>query len=131
MWNYYRDERSNLLSSNSESFKYKTIITEKTPENNDLLTNLKLVRTKRYLELLRHLNNFWRSLNIPLIKCEVQLTLTWSRNCVLADMTTRNAQDGNSAIVASSGAKFKITGTKFYVPVYYLHKIIRTIKIRI
>ena len=27
LWNYYRDEPSNSLSSNSESFKYKTSIT--------------------------------------------------------------------------------------------------------
>ena len=27
LWNYYRDEPSNPLSSDSESFKYKTIIT--------------------------------------------------------------------------------------------------------
>ena len=30
LWNYYRDEPSNSLSSNSESFKYKTSITGKT-----------------------------------------------------------------------------------------------------
>ena len=30
LWNYYRDEPSNRLSSNSESFKYKTSITENT-----------------------------------------------------------------------------------------------------
>ena len=30
LWNYYRDETSNRLSSNSESFKYKTSITGKT-----------------------------------------------------------------------------------------------------
>ena len=35
--NYYRDEQSNPLFSNSETFKYKTSITEKTPENNDSL----------------------------------------------------------------------------------------------
>ena len=29
-WNYYRDEPSNPLSSNSEPFKYKTSITENT-----------------------------------------------------------------------------------------------------
>ena len=28
LWNYYRDEPCNLLSSNSESFKYKASITE-------------------------------------------------------------------------------------------------------
>ena len=30
MWTFYRDEPSNPLSSNSESFKYKTSITENT-----------------------------------------------------------------------------------------------------
>ena len=30
LWNYYRDERSNPLSCNSESFKYKTSITGNT-----------------------------------------------------------------------------------------------------
>ena len=33
--NYYRDEPSNPLSLNSESFKYKTIIVGKIPEDND------------------------------------------------------------------------------------------------
>ena len=30
LWNYYRDEPSDLLSSDSESFKYKTSITGNT-----------------------------------------------------------------------------------------------------
>ena len=67
MWNYYRDEPSDPLSSNFESFKYKTSITEKAPENNDSLTNVKLVIPIKYL------GNFWRSLNIRLINCEVEL----------------------------------------------------------
>ena len=37
-------------------------------------------------------------------------------------MTTRNAQGDNPAIVAPSGATFKITDTKFYVPVVTLSK---------
>ena len=78
MWNYYRNELSNPLSSNSESFKYKTSIVGKTPEDNDSLTNAKLVTPLKYL------SNFWRSLNIPLINCEVELILTWSKNCILA-----------------------------------------------
>ena len=102
LWNYYRDEPSDSLSPNSESFKYKTNIAGKTPEDNDSLTNAKVVIP------LKHLSNFWRSLNIPLINCEVELILTWSKNCVLADMTIRNTQGDNPAIVAPSGAKFKI-----------------------
>ena len=38
---------------------------------------------------LKHLSNFWRSLNIPLINCEVELILTWFKNCVLIDKSTR------------------------------------------
>ena len=67
--------------------------------------------------LLKHLSNFWRSLNIPLINCEVELILTWSKNCVLADMTARPGQGDNPIIVAPSGAKFEIIDTKLYVPV--------------
>ena len=37
-------------------------------------------------------------------------------------MTTRNTQGDNPAIVAPSGAKFKITDTKLYVPVVTLSK---------
>ena len=65
LWNYYRDEPSNPLSFNSESFKYKTNIVGKNPENNDSLTNVKLVISLQYL------SNFWRSLNISLINCAV------------------------------------------------------------
>ena len=81
MWNYYRDEPSSPLSSNSESFKYKTIIAGKTQEDNDSLTNEKLAIPLKYL------SNFWRSLNIPLVNCEAELILTWYKNCALADMT--------------------------------------------
>ena len=114
--NYYRDEPSNPLSSNSETFKCKTSITGKTAENNDSLTNVKIVIPLKYL------SNFWRSLKIPLINCEVELILTWSTNCVLADITTRNAQGDNPAIVAPSGAKFQIIDTKLCVPVVTLSK---------
>ena len=84
---------------------------EKAPEDNDSLTNAKVVIPLKYL------SNFWRSLNIALINCEVELILSWSKNCVLADMTARPAQGDNPIIVAPSGAKFEITDTKFYVPV--------------
>ena len=73
LWNYYRDEPSNPLSLNSKSFKCKTSIVGKTPEDNDLLTNAKVAIPLKYL------SNFWRALNILLINCEVELILTWSK----------------------------------------------------
>ena len=47
-WNYCRDEPSNPLSSNSEYFKYKTSIIGKTSQNNDSLTNAKVVIPLKY-----------------------------------------------------------------------------------
>ena len=55
---------------------------------------------------------------MPLINCEVSLTLTWSENCVLTDIITqaaRPAQGDNPerpAINAPTNAIFKITDTK-------------------
>ena len=31
---------------------------------------------------LKYLSNFWRTLEMPLINCEVYLILTWSANCI-------------------------------------------------
>ena len=32
---------------------------------------------------LKYLSNFWRTLEMPLINCEVELILTWSTDCVI------------------------------------------------
>ena len=63
---------------------------------------------------LKHLSNFWRSLDIPLINYEVELILTWTKDCILADMTAANNPP--------TGLEFQITGTKLYVPVITLSK---------
>ena len=41
--------------------------------------------------LFHHLSNFWRTLDMPLINCEVSLTLTGSKNWVTTDETTQDA----------------------------------------
>ena len=59
------------------------------------------------------------NLNIPLINCETELILTWSKNCVLADMAVRDAGNNNDppAIVVPTRLEFKIKDTKLYIPV--------------
>ena len=37
---------------------------------------------------LKHLSNFWRTLDMSLINCEVSLALTWSKDCPLTDLKT-------------------------------------------
>ena len=83
LWNYYRDEPSDPLSSNSESFKCKTSITgnaynidEKvTDDDGNEADNPKYDTDKvgknetEFFIPLKYLSNFWRNLNIPLINC--------------------------------------------------------------
>ena len=71
---------------------------------------------------LKYLINFWRNLNIPLINCEVELILTWSKNYILADLTVRDAEGNDLAIIAPTGLEFKMIDTKLYVPVVNLSK---------
>ena len=75
---------------------------------------------------LKHLSNFWRHLDIPLINCEVELILTWFKNCVLIDKSTRKANYGANPNIYEIGntenATFKITDTKLNEPVVTLSK---------
>ena len=50
---------------------------------------------------LKYLSNFWRTLEMPLINCEINLILTWSTNCVIV-----------STNVANQNVTFEITDTK-------------------
>ena len=98
LWQYYRDEPNHNLAD-SESFESKIKITGKPPA----------VGNEKDVEIMVPLNclsNFWRSLEMLLIKCETNLILTWSSTCVIT----------NSTIAGT----FKITGPKLYVPVVTL-----------
>ena len=79
MWNYYRDEPNDFPPNkynpnpitNSESFKYKSSITGKTAnanKENGENTEQWNTKTKENLKIavpLKHLNNFWRTLDMP------------------------------------------------------------------
>ena len=85
--------------TDSESFKYKVKITGKTPDDGNT-NNVEIIVPLKYL------STFWRTLEMPLINCEVNLILTWSKACVI----TNSTGDG----------KFAITETRLYVPVVTL-----------
>ena len=110
LWNYYRDEPNNPPLNdddpptinynadpitNSESFKYKSSITRKTSnanQENDENTEQGNAKIEKNLEIvvsLKYLRNFWKTLHMPLINCEVSLNLTWPENCVLTNIATQ------------------------------------------
>ena len=126
-WNYYRDEPNsgvggadnniNYSIKDSKSFDYKTSITGKLEGNN----------TEKEVEIvvpLKHLSNFWRTLNVPLINCEINLILTWTENFVLTSKATRDANSEADPAVAAidnpTNVTFKIADIKLYVPVVTL-----------
>ena len=59
--------------------------------------------------LLKYLINFWRTLGMPLINCEVELILNWSANLVIIYTD-----------VANQVPTFTITETNLYVSVVTL-----------
>ena len=84
---------ANHIPNNSSSYKYKS----------SLITNRNGVKIA---VPLKYLSNFWRSLEIPLINCKVEFSLTWNENCILPSLV------GNST--------FTKTDAKLYVPVVTL-----------
>ena len=68
LWQYYKDDPNNNLV-NSESFKYKVKIKGKTPADGK-------TKDVGIIVPLKCLSNFWRTLEMLLINCEVNLELT-------------------------------------------------------
>ena len=77
LWNYYKNTSTDSLT-NSESFEYKTSITGKAANDEN-------TKEVEFYVLLKHLSNSWKTLDVPLINCEVTLTWTWSKYCVITD----------------------------------------------
>ena len=75
---------------------------------------------------LKHLGNFCRNLNIPLINCEIELILTWFKNCVLISKTTREANYATNPVVCkiniTENAIFPMVDTKLYTPLLLCQK---------
>ena len=99
LWRYFTDEPDDKNIEDSASFKSKIKITGKTPNNNN-------EKDVEIMVPLKYLSNFWRTLEMPLINCEVNLILAWSSTCVITNST--------------GAGTFSITDSKLYVPVVTL-----------
>ena len=87
-----------ITIADSESFRSKVKIKGNTRANGN-------TRDVKMIIPLEYLSNIWRTLEMPLINCEVNLILEWSSTCVITNAT---------------GTGFAITYTKLYVPVVSL-----------
>ena len=110
LWQYCKDipARNNnneitefTRGNTTDSFNFKAKITGQTGDDG--------TKNVEIMVPLKYLSNFWRTLEMPLINCEVNLILTRSSTC---DLIVTNIPNQN--------ATFAITDTKFYVPVVTL-----------
>ena len=135
-WWYNNNNNANKNLINSESFKYKTSITGSTCNVTENITNARGNEIdnpdydennsgKKEVEIavpLKYLSNFWRTLDIRLINCEVSLILAWSKECVITSMERRLIKNIRRD-ASPTGAIFQITDTKLYVPVVTLSSV--------
>ena len=109
----HKVDNVNDNASDSKSFKYKPKITGKTEarpaqrwkwQRRRRTTTRSSTNFKHRCSIpLKYLSNFWRSLDFPLINCEVALDLLWAKDCLLVE------QNNNI-----TGIDFKITSNKLY-----------------
>ena len=126
LFNYYRDEPSeaeiannngaiNVSIRNSKSFDYKAKIVGSLAAGELEKDDIEIAIPLKYL------GNFWRSLDIPLINCEITLILSWHKECVLVGRAFRGPPAAAANRINSrTSAKFEITDCKLYVPVVTL-----------
>ena len=110
LWQYCKDiplvnDNGNIVDFNganaTDSFNFKTKITGQTDKHGRINVEIMVP--------LKYLRNFWRTLEMPLINCEVNVIVTWPADCII-----------NYTNVANQVLTFAITQTNLYVPVFTL-----------
>ena len=90
-WQYCKDmpavDNHNAIVDFTEnnltySFNFKVKITGQTGDDG--------TKNVEIMVPLKYLSNFWRTLEMPLINCEINLILTWSANCVVVSTSVVN-----------------------------------------
>ena len=102
LWQYYRNELVLLLIFLLIITVLSLNLKKKTVKIGD--DSINIIDT---IVLLKYLSNFWRTIEMPLIDCEVNLSLTWCSSFVFCN-------------AAAQAIAFTKNDTKFYVPVVTL-----------
>ena len=107
------DFNNNIANTdNFKSFKCKAKILGKT-EAHCFNAADGILKNEASAVPLKYLSNFWRSLEVPLINCKVELKLSWSKHCFLSVAGTYNVNGNNG----DNNIILTIKDTKLYVPV--------------
>ena len=100
LYQFKRDESPDNnanVGNNTTSLVYKSKFIKGTDNNN--VNNVKLVVSLKYV------SNFFRSLELPLVNCKIDLELTWHKDCIIS----------SADAAAGQVVSFMITDTKLYI----------------
>ena len=98
VWQYCKeipaiDDNGDIADFNegnaTDSFNFKNKITGQTAAN----SNNGNIAGRVDVEIivpLKYLSTFWRTLEMPLINCEIELILNWSKDCVIISTNFAN-----------------------------------------
>ena len=113
LWDFKRDEIANnanvINNDNAPSFKNKS----------NLIANTNADWKAKGVKIavpLKYLSNFWRSLEMPLINCKVELSLKFIENFVLSAAEI----DANADAIGADSATLVVTDPKLHVPIVTL-----------
>ena len=124
LWNYYRDEtnddtnendKNNRINNNKtitrKSFEYNTKTIQRALDDNNNTLNAEVIVP------LKHLSNFWRFMDLPVINCEIKLDLSWSKEFIISEISITPAVPGNldanssisdMGVIQTTGETFEI-----------------------
>ena len=106
------NKANNNKAITSKFFEYKTKIIGKTPDDNNTLDSKVAVP-------LKYLSNFLRFFDLPLINCEIELDLSWSKEGIISEISITLEVKGDNPVdaVQTTGETFYIIDDKIYVAV--------------
>ena len=94
---------ADVTTDDSSSFKYKSSFFKPLSAADD-----RVFKDVKIAVPLNYLSNFWRSLEMLLINCKVNLELNWSIDCVMSSIAENTTS--------------KITNLKLHVPIVTLSR---------
>ena len=123
LWNYQRDEQISGIGGENNNLNYSIKDSKSFDSKTRITGKSEGINTTKDVEIvvpLKNLSTFWRTVDMPLINCEINLILTWSKNCVLTSKATKDANpDADPAVAAinnPTNTTFKIKETKLCLP---------------
>ena len=120
LWFYSNNEvndfHNNIANTNYfKSFKYKANLLGNTVAQRNPNQPTEILKNAAIAVPLKYLINFWRSLEMPLINCKIELKFKWTNYWVLSSAGKDNVNNNDSDNII-----FTVKDPKLYVPIVTL-----------